>query len=387
MIYFDYAASNPIDPRVAEAFFSASTLTGNPSSIHAAGRELRRLVDAARGAVARLISVDPAEVVFTSGATESNNAAIFGLCRPLARRYPGRQLRILTSPFEHSSVRAAVETLASETGWAVDRLPVGEGGVVDPAEAARRITKDTVLVCLMWVNNILGTIQPIVEVGRAIDAARAERQPSDPPLLYFCDAVQAAARLPVSPSAAGLDVLSISAHKLGGTKGIGALYLRRGPEFSAVAVGGGQESSRRSGTENAGGIVAFGRAAEFAAEEIMSGRSRIISLRRHLDTRLASLPAGWAPLGRPDRSVPDILFLQHRRLKGDDLALRLDAAGIAASSGSACDAGKRSVSPALMAVQGEAAARRGGIRISFGRFTTEGDIDALAAVLRGLSGS
>ncbi|MDD5251376.1 MAG: cysteine desulfurase family protein [Patescibacteria group bacterium] len=377
-IYFDYAASAPLDPRVAEVMDKVARLPGNPSSVHAPGRELRRRIDVARKQVAALIGGETGEIIFTSGATEANNHAVAGLYDLAVGT--GKPGRILISPFEHASVSAAVRRLVEEKGAVVDLLPVGRDGLISAADVARLITPETAVVAVMWVNNILGTIQPIEEVGQAVAEARAARGRLGLPLFFHCDAVQAAGRLPIDVKAAGCDSLSLSAHKIYGPKGVGALWLRRGLAVKPLLVGGGQEETRRSGTENAAGIVGFGAAAEIAQAEMTKDSARAAELRRRLLDGVKNR-SGWRVLTPEEKAVPNIVFIQHDREDGETLAVKLDAAGVAVSSGSACDAGHRQPSAAIRAVFGDRAATQGGTRISFGRFTTETDLDVLMAAL------
>ncbi|MFA6603744.1 MAG: cysteine desulfurase family protein [Patescibacteria group bacterium] len=384
-IYLDYAASNPVDPRVAAVFGEAGLQVGNPSAIHACGRRSREIIDRARRQVAGLIGAELAQIVFTSGATESNNLALLGSCLPLSKKFPGRRLRILTSPLEHSSVRSVLERLAADHDFLIDELPVASSGSVDAGAAAGLITADTVLVSLMWANNILGAVQPVAEIGKLIAAERQRRGPADPPVLFFSDAVQAVSRLRVRPLEVGVDLLSFSSHKMYGPKGSGVLFVRDPKLLDPLVLGGGQENGLRSGTENLAGIAACGRAAEILAAERNQDQRRAIALSHHLLEGLRSLPSGWRVLNDAPETLVEFVFVQSPRFRGDELALRLDAAGLAVSAGSACDAGKRAASPVLAAVYGEKAAQQGGVRISFGRFTRDEDLDRLIAALRILS--
>lgn len=381
-LYLDFAASTPVDHRVAAAVTAAMGACGNPSATHVFGRRSRTAIDRSRAAVAGLIGADPSEIIFTSGATESNNAAISGIFGSVAARFPGRRLRILTTPIEHPSVSEPLRALAETHGVAIDLLSVDAEGRVSAAELAGRLTDDTVLVCVMWVNNILGTVQPIEDIGAKIITARAARSEQAPPLYFFCDAVQAAAWRPIRVKGSGIDALSLSGHKMYGPAGTGALFLRRGVGFRPLVSGGGQEAGRRSGTENVTGIVGLGEAASLVVQEGAAEASRLNGLRRTFTDVLAVTGSGYKILGpAADHAAPGLVYCQSAKHAGDILALKLDEAGIAVSSGSACEAGSRKASTVIRAVYGEKAAKRGGIRISFGRTTGPDDVRRLIDVL------
>ncbi|MBI4457807.1 cysteine desulfurase [Candidatus Uhrbacteria bacterium] len=375
-LYFDYAASTPLDPRVKEAMDQAAMTAGNPSSLHASGRMLREKIDRARQSVAELLDVDETEVIFTSGATESNVAALDGIVRAARASRPEKRLRIAAGAIEHSSVSATLAQLR-EYGIAIDNVPVDADGRVSPEDIAKAITPDTIIVCVMWANNVLGSIQPIAEIGGVVAAARAKRGPKDPPLLFVCDAVQAMSTQPVLPRQHGIDALSLSAHKMYGPKGVGALYLKRGTPFAPLITGGGQESGRRSGTENVAGIVGLGRAADLLLVERETDRERTAALRAGLVRELRAI-SGLEVFGDDGRQLPGTVFVSGRE-NGDVMAMKFDVAGMAVSAGSACDAGSRKNSSALAALPDRKFFEKGGIRISFGRFTTEQEIRTLAA--------
>ncbi len=384
-VYLDNAASTPLDRRVAEAMAGAMGLYGNPSATHGCGRSVRAAVDLPRAAAAGLVGADPSEIIFTSGATEANNAAVSGIFGAAAARFPGRRLRVLASPVEHASVGEPLKLLAERHGAVIDVLKAGPAGMVSADEVAERLTDDTVLVCVMWVNNILGTVQPVEAIGARVAAARSGRPPGAPPLYFFCDAAQAASWRRIRVKPAGIDALSLSAHKFYGPAGSGALYLRRGTEFQPLLRGGGQEDGRRSGTENVLGIIGLGAAAELARQEGPSDAVRLGNMRRTFVDVLAAVGRGFEVLGPDDdAAAPGIVYFRSAKYAGDVLALKLDEAGFAVSSGSACDAGSRKVSAALQAAYGEKAARHGGVRVSFGRQTGEDDVrrllDALSRV-------
>lgn len=383
--YFDYAASAPIDPAVAEAVAAATSLVGNPSSVHAEGRKLRVAVDSARDAVARLLGVPDAAVTFTSGATEANAIAIIGGCAEAAAAgMDSGPFRILTSPVEHASVRAAVAQAARLGGFAVDIMPVGADGRVDADEAVALIGPQTVMVTMAWANNVLGTVQPVGEVGAAVAAERARRGVGGLPLRFHSDAVQALPSLQVRPADVGIDLLSVSAHKAYGPKGVGALVRLRDAAVEPLYGGGGQEGGIRSGTENVAAIIGFAAAADQLRARRESDAARAAALRERLLAALrAKAPAAGA-VGRAETTLPGTAFITLRGVPGDRAAMLLDAAGFAVSAGSACDAGARKAPEALVAAIGPSAAAHGGIRISFGRFTTEEEIDALAEAIASL---
>jgi cysteine desulfurase len=377
--YFDYAASAPLDARAKAAMDAAAAIAGNPSSLHEPGRLLRSVVDRARQDVGRLLGVDAGDVTFTSGATEANDAAVLGVLRAVRRAHPSRALRVITTPFEHASVAAAIAVAERDLGVTVDLLPVGRDGRVTAADVASRLGEDVVLVAVMWVNNVLGTVQPIVEIGQAVAAVRAARHADGLPLVFLSDAVQAMATIDVRPAAAGVDLLTISSHKLGGPKGMGALVMRKGVPFEPLIVGGGQEGGKRHGTENVPAIAGFGAIAASLAVERAQEAARLTALRKtFVDGLSTSVPNAEIVC---DDGVPNVAFLRFHGMSGDEVAMRMDAAGFAVSAGSACDSGKRKPPRALVAVLGEQNALRGGMRVSFGRETTEADVFALVSAL------
>ena len=378
-IYFDYAASAPLEPASRQAAVAALDLVGNPSATHSFGRSARAVADEARRQVASLIRAEPAAIVFTAGATEANATAINA-----AWVAAGEKGHVLVSAAEHPSVRAAVDRLVVR-GAEIEILPIDRFGAVTAEAVISKLRPETALVAVMAVNNVLGTIQPTAGIGAAVAAERARRGPGGRPIWFHCDAVQAVPWFAVRPTDFGADTLAFSGHKIGGPKGIGALYVREGLPLSPLIVGGGQESGRRSGTENLAGIAGFGAAAEISVRRREAAATSADGLRRRLMSALAPFGSRLTVMSPPD-GVPGIVYVTDRRLSGDELALRLDAAGIAVSSGAACAAGARKASPVLTAAWGEVAARHGGIRVSFGGATPAEDIDSLVSVLRKVLG-
>lgn len=366
IIYLDANATTPVDPCVAEAMLAALTgLPGNPSSAHAAGRAARQAVEAARRNVMALVGAErPEEIVFTSGGSESNVAAIHAA---LAAR-PGRR-EVVTSSVEHASVRTTLDHLAATDDLIVHRLPVDASGRLDHDAYRAALGPGTALVTLMSANNETGTLFPVGDLVPAAHAAGA---------LFHTDAVQAVGRLDHAIAATGVDMASLSAHKLHGPKGAGALYIRRGTPFRSLITGGGQERGRRAGTENVPAIVGFGVAARLTrADDQMAG---IACLRDRLETGIVATLPGTRILGNREARLANTACLAFPGADAEMMLHRLDQLGIAASSGSACAAGRAAPSHVLLAMGLEHIAGST-IRFSLSRFNTDADIDRLLAVL------
>lgn len=381
LTYLDYAASTQVDPRVRLVMSAVAEKIGNPSSTHAAGRDLRAAIDGAREQVAALLDVAASEVVFTSGATEANGLAIRGTLRAIRSALAGAKPRILVSAIEHASMLGSAQAAEADGEANVDIAHADKSGVVTPAEISSKITPETAVIAVQWANNVLGTIQPINEIGEIVAVERARRAAAGEklPIVFVCDAVQAVRTEDVRPQEAGVDILTLSAHKIYGPKGVGAMWIRIGTPYAPPYGGGGHESGRRHGTENVEGVVGLGTAAEVLAMERASDREHALALRGRLIDGLTQRSPDSLLVG--GKGVPGIAFLAFPKTKGDELALKLDMAGFAVSAGSACDAGKRKSPRALESVLDEQAALRGGIRVSYGRFSTLEDIDRLIETL------
>ncbi len=365
--YLDYAATTPVDPRVVDAmqpYFSQHF--GNAGSVHQFGQAARAAVDEARAAVARLIGADPAEIVFTSGATEANTTAILGAVWASPHATP----HVITAATEHHAVLEPSRWLA-ERGVAVTILPVDGQGLVDPDDVRRALRPHTVLISIMHGNNEIGTLGPVAEV-----AAIAR----DAGVLFHTDATQSAGIVPIDVRALGVDLLSLSAHKRYGPKGVGALYIRRGVTLAPLLRGGSQERGRRAGTENTPAIVGFGAAAALAQAAMAEEAARIAALRDRLAAGLAALP-GARLNGHPTRRLPGIVNVSFADADSESLLLALDLEGIAASSGSACTSGRLEPSHVIAALGVPAAYAAGTVRFSLGRWSTEDDVDAVVEVL------
>ncbi|HEY3120041.1 MAG TPA: cysteine desulfurase family protein [Vicinamibacteria bacterium] len=377
-IYLDHNASTPVDPRVLEAMLPVLREGfGNPSSLHWFGQKARGALEDARAEVAALIGASPTEIVFTGSGTEADNLALRGVA--LAAREPRR--KILHSAIEHHAVVNTAKALAEE-GWPVEAVRVGEDGLMDLEDLGARIDDQTALVAAMFANNETGVVQPIPEVVRRARARGA---------LVFCDAVQAAGKLPIDVRALDVDLLALSAHKIYGPKGVGALYVKRGTRLKAWARGGAQERNRRAGTENVAGVVGFGRAAGLAAAELAESAARITDLRDDLERRLLALP-GARRNGEGPR-VPNTTNISFEGVEAESLLMALDLMGVAVSTGAACAAGAVEPSHVLRAMGLRPERVQGSLRFSLGRGTTAEDVaragEAVATALerqRGRSG-
>lgn len=368
-IYLDHAATTPVRGEVQEAMAPyLGDRFANPSSVYRPAQAVRAALDAARDTVAGAISAAASEIIFTSGATESDNAAIKGVA--LARRQTHRH--VVTTAIEHHAVLHPVEDLQHHLGFDVTVVPVRPSGIVDPDEIERALRPDTALVSVMWANNEIGTVQPIEEI------AAITRQRGVP---FHVDAVQAAAYLPIDLSSVPVDLLSLSAHKFYGPKGTGVLYLRRGTPWFPLLTGGAQERDRRGGTENVAGIVGLARALELAVEE---RESQAREVRERRDTLLDDIRRrlnGIHVNGDLERRLPNNLNLSVEGVHGESLLLALDLAGVLASSGSACTSGTLEPSHVLLALGLSEQRAQSSLRLTLGRDTTSEDVRHAAEVL------
>ncbi|HEY3698804.1 MAG TPA: IscS subfamily cysteine desulfurase [Spongiibacteraceae bacterium] len=371
-IYLDYAATTPVDPRVAEKMMSCLTLDGNfgnpASRSHVYGWRAEEAVENARAQVAELINVDPREIVWTSGATESNNLALKGAAH--ARRENGRGNHIITSQIEHKAVLDVCAQLQRE-GFEVTYLDPGSDGIIDPGQVAGALTDNTILVSIMHANNEVGTINDIAAIG-AICRARD--------VLLHVDAAQSAGKIPIDIAAMKIDLLSLSAHKFYGPKGVGALYVRRRPplEIEAQMHGGGHERGLRSGTLPTHQIVGMGAACAIAKAEMTLESDRILMLRKELFDLVGKLDAMFIN-GDSERRLPGNLNLSIAGVDGEALLLALK--DIAISSGSACTSASVEPSYVLRAMGVDHALAQSALRFSLGRFTTQQDVEIAAALL------
>lgn len=368
-IYLDHNATTPVRDEVVEVMLGAlRDAWGNPSSTHAEGAAARRLVDRARDEVAALLGVSPDEVFFTGGATESNNAVLQGVLRAA-----GPAGRALVSTAEHPSVLEPCERLEQELGTAVTRLPVDGDGRLDRDALAEALARgDATLVSLIWANNETGVVQPMAELADRVASAGV-------PL--HVDATQAVGKIPVDLAAVPADLLSCSAHKLGGPKGVGALVVRRGREIPPLLAGGPQERRRRGGTENVAGIVGFGEACRLAREELGLRQRRHAALRDRLWEGLAKRIPDLRRNGAPECVLPNTLNLEIPGAPGEVILQALDLEGVAASAGAACHAGAISPSHVLTAMGRTPEQARSSLRLSVGHGIDEAQIDRAVELL------
>ncbi len=367
-VYLDHAATTPAHSEVIAAVAAAmDTAFGNASSLHAFGREARRVLEEGREQVARLIGAEPAEIIFTSGGTEADNLAVLGVAR--ANRERGRH--IITSAAEHHAVLHACQALEKE-GFRVTYLPVDREGTVRPADVAEALTEDTILVSLMAANNEVGTIQPVAELARLAH----ERG-----IYFHTDAVQAVAQIPVDVNDWNVDLLSLTGHKFYGPKGVGALYVRRRTRILPALFGGGQERGLRSGTQNVPGVAGLAKAAELAIAELPERAARLEALRGQLWQGLQAAIPDLSLNGHPTHRLPGNLSVNVHGVEGETLLLSLDMKGIALSAGSACASGSLEPSHVLKAMGLTNETARGSLRFSLGRGNTPADIDYVLAEL------
>lgn len=369
MIYLDYNATTPLDARVLEAMLpSMQTAFGNASSIHSAGQHARAAVDRARESVAALIGANPAEIVFTSGGTEADNLALIGL---VSAASSSPRKHVITTAIEHHAVLNACQELGRR-GIDVTYVPPRTNGIVDAQDIRRAITPETILISVMHANNEIGTIQPVEEIGRV--AAEAD-------VYFHCDAVQSAGKLRLDVNRLGVDLLSISAHKFYGPKGVGALYVRPGTRLEPLFFGGHHERDRRPGTENVPGIVGIGKAAELARAHLDEDTSCISVLRDGLETALLdSIPEARLN-GNSGPRVCNTTSITFTCAGGEAILIALDLEGIACSTGAACSSGSVEPSHVLTAIGLSDDDARSTLRFSVGRGTTADEIDTAVEVI------
>ncbi len=371
-VYMDHAATTPVDPRVMEAMLPYFTERyGNASSVYRLGQEARKAIDGARADVAQILNCTPREIIFTSCGSESDNLAIRGI----AFLNQDKGNHIITSSIEHHAVGHTCEQLEKHSGFQVTYLPVDKYGRVDPADVEKAITDKTILITIMYANNEVGTIEPIAQIG---EIARAHKIP------FHTDAVQAGGALDLDVEALNVDLLSLSAHKFYGPKGVGVLYLRRGVRLLPTQTGGAHELNRRAGTENVAGIVGLATALKLAQEHREENNRRLIALRdRLIEGILSSIPDTQLT-GHPKERLPNNASFTINYVEGEGMLLGLDMMGIAASSGSACTSASLEPSHVLLAMGIPPEVAHGSLRLTLGHENGGEDVDYLLEVLPGI---
>ena len=374
MVYMDHAATTPVDPRVVEAMLPYWTEHfGNASSIYSLGREAHHGLEDARQTVAGILNCDPREVIFTSCGSESDNLALRGVA--FERRQRAGKNHIITSAIEHHAIGHTVEQLAKHFGFEATYVPVDEYGLVDPAEVEKAIRPETALISIMYANNEVGTIEPIAEIGQI---ARKHKVP------FHTDAVQAGGTLSLDVKALHVDLMSLSAHKFYGPKGVGVLYVRRGVPLLPMQTGGGHERNRRAGTENVAYAVGLATALRLAYQDAEERNARIASLRDRLVTGVLERIPDSQLSGHPIRRLPNSASFLFKYVEGESILLNLDQMGVAASSGSACTSGSLEPSHVLTAMGFPHEVAHGSLRLTLGRESTAEDVDYVLAGLPGI---
>ncbi len=367
-IYLDYAATTPTDPEVARVMSPYFTdRFGNPSSTYSYGQEAKGAIEEARVQVAELIGARDDEIVFTSGGTEADNFAVKGVA--FANENKGNHL--ITTSIEHHAVIETCRFLGGK-GFRVTYLPVDEYGLVDPGDVKRAVTNKTILISVMHANNEVGTVEPIAEIGKIAK----ERG-----VCFHTDAVQTVGHIPLNVNELGVDLLSMSGHKLYGPKGVGALYVRKGTKLVPFMHGGEQERRRRAGTENAPGIIGFGRAAELARQEMSNEAERLTSSRDKLIKGILEQIHHTHLNGHPSRRLPNNVDVTFDFVEGESIVLNLDLEGICASTGSACSSSSLEPSHVLLAMGLSPEQAHGSLRLTLGKWTTEEMIEQVLDVL------
>ena len=367
MIYLDNAASTQIHEDVLESMLPyLKEQYGNASSIHRYGRLAHKAIEKARKQIAQLINADPSEILLTSGGTESNNTVLRGI--PVN----GTSNQIITSLIEHDAILEPCKKL-SESGLIIDYLPVDKFGIVNPSELKNHLSENTCLVSIMFGNNEVGTVQKISEIAKICNEQN---------IPFHTDAVQAVGKIPIDVKELGIDLLSISSHKLHGPKGIGALFIKNGIKINPVILGGGQENGLRSGTENVANIVGFGKACEIAKNNLDENTAYVSKLRDILVDRVLEEIPEVTLNGDPKSRLPNNAHFTFLGVNGEDLIIKLDEYGIAASTGSACSVNTQRASHVLQAMGFSHEQITGSLRLTMGVFNNENEIEQTVTSLK-----
>lgn len=379
IIYLDNAATTPLEPRVLKAIIPyLKEKFGNPSSIHSLGQEAKEVIEKSRETIANFIGAKKEEIIFTASGTESNNLAIKGVA--LANEKFGRH--IITTTIEHHAVLEPCRWL-EKRGFSVTYLPVNKDGLINLNDLEKAITDETILISVMQANNEIGTIEPITEIGRIIKNIKKKREEKDikNPIYFHTDAVQSFGHLPIKVSELGVDLLSASAHKLYGPKGVGLLYLRPGVKIDPLLHGGGQERGFRSGTENVVGIVGFAKAVELAQKYMNQEYQRLTKFRDEIIEKVTNKIKDVQLNGHHHLRLPNNINFSIQGIEGEAMVLALNDYGIIVSTGSACSSRNLKPSHVLMAIGCSAELAHSSLRFTLGRFTTKKDVKHLLKIL------
>lgn len=370
--YMDHAATTPTDVEVVKAMEPYFSLKyGNPNSIHSFGQEAREAVEEAREKIAHLIGANSSEIIFTAGGTEADNYAIKGIA--WANQKKGNH--IITSKIEHHAVLHSCQFLEKH-GFMITYLPVDKYGLIDPEDVEGAITDKTILVTIMHANNEIGTIEPIKEISKIVKKAG---------IYFHTDSVQTTGHIPIDVNDLGVDMLSMSGHKVYGPNGVGALYLRKGTKIVTLIDGGAQEKNRRAGTENVAGIVGLGKAAELAEKRLVKGaEDRVVKLRDKLIKGIMDKIGNVRLNGHPTNRLPGNANFCFEFIEGESMLLSLDMEGVAASSGSACTSGSLEASHVLLAIGLPPEIAHGSLRLTLGKDNTEEEVDYMIGILPGI---
>jgi len=367
LIYLDNAASTKIHEDVLESMIPyLKEQYGNPSSIHRYGRQAHKAIEKARTQIANLINADPSEILFTSGGTESNNTALYGI----AKKNPSS--RIITSSIEHDAILEPCKRLEKD-GFDLVYLPVDNSGLVDPLILKNNLSENTSLVSIMFGNNEVGTIEPISDF---VNICKEKN------IIFHTDAVQAIGKIPIDVKELGVDLLSISSHKINGPKGVGALYIKAGISIDPVILGGGQENGLRSGTENVANIVGFGKACELSQKNLEKNISKMRELRDYLSKKIIHEIPEVVLNGHPETRLPNNIHLTFLGVNGEDLLIKLDEYGIAASTGSACSVQIQKASHVLQAMGFSHEQITGSLRLTIGISNNFEEMDKTVEILK-----
>jgi cysteine desulfurase len=367
LIYLDNAASTKIHEDVLESMIPfLKDQYGNPSSIHRYGRQAHKAIEKARTQIANLINANPSEILFTSGGTESNNTALYGI----AKKNPGS--RIITSSIEHDAILEPCKRLEKD-GFDLIYLPVDNSGLVDPLILKNNLSENTSLVSIMFGNNEVGTIEPISDF---VNICKEKN------IIFHTDAVQAIGKIPIDVKELGVDLLSISSHKINGPKGVGALYIKAGISIDPVILGGGQENGLRSGTENVANIVGFGKACEISQKNLVNNISKMMELRDYLSKKIIHEIPEVVLNGHPETRLPNNIHLTFLGVNGEDLLIKLDEYGIAASTGSACSVQIQKASHVLQAMGFSHEQITGSLRLTIGISNNFEEMDKTVEILK-----